>query len=227
MATLKVPDLSDLNVPGKVGEKVGDLGSYLKEQRENARLSLRQLASVAGVSNPYLSQIERGLRKPSAEVLQQIAKGLQISAEAMFQRAGLLENAGGVDVEAAIHSDVRLTSRQKRVLLDIYGTFRAENSRTEAAVTAAEAAAEQERASAQVAEALGSPGDPAGAGPLEADPGARGAAAPVVALVPDPDAPGLPGTPGSPATTRAAKPRTTARKRASKRAATRKVAGEG
>jgi transcriptional regulator with XRE-family HTH domain len=117
MATLKVP------------HQVGDLGAYLKEQREGARLSLRQLASAAGVSNPYLSQIERGLRKPSAEVLQQIAKGLQISAEAMFLRAGLLEESGGVEVEVALQSDVHLTARQKRVLLDIYATFRAENAR--------------------------------------------------------------------------------------------------
>jgi transcriptional regulator with XRE-family HTH domain len=118
MATLKVP------------HQVGDLGGYLKEQRESARLSLRQLASVAGVSNPYLSQIERGLRKPSAEVLQQIAKGLQISAEALFLRAGLLEESGGLEVEVALQSDVNLTARQKRVLLDIYATFRAENART-------------------------------------------------------------------------------------------------
>jgi len=117
MATLKVP------------HQVGDLGGYLKEQRESARLSLRQLASVAGVSNPYLSQIERGLRKPSAEVLQQIAKGLQISAEALFLRAGLLEESGGLEVEVALQSDVNLTARQKRVLLDIYATFRAENAR--------------------------------------------------------------------------------------------------
>jgi transcriptional regulator with XRE-family HTH domain len=117
MATLKVP------------HQVGDLGGYLKEQRESARLSLRQLASAAGVSNPYLSQIERGLRKPSAEVLQQIAKGLQISAEALFLRAGLLEDSGGLEVEVAVQSDVQLTARQKRVLLDIYSTFRAENAR--------------------------------------------------------------------------------------------------
>jgi len=115
MATLKVP------------HQVGDLGGYLKEQRETARLSLRQLASVAGVSNPYLSQIERGLRKPSAEVLQQIAKGLQISAEALFMRAGLLEESGGLEVEVALQSDVNLTARQKRVLLDIYESFRSEH----------------------------------------------------------------------------------------------------
>jgi transcriptional regulator with XRE-family HTH domain len=119
MATLKVP------------HQVGDLGAYLKEQREGARLSLRQLATAAGVSNPYLSQIERGLRKPSAEVLQQIAKGLQISAEALFLRAGLLEDSGGLDVEVALQSDMNLTARQKRVLLDIYATFRAENARSQ------------------------------------------------------------------------------------------------
>jgi transcriptional regulator with XRE-family HTH domain len=130
MATLKVPD------------RVGDLGGYLKEQRESARLSLRQLASVAGVSNPYLSQIERGLRKPSAEVLQQIAKGLQISAEALFLRAGLLEASGGIEVEVAIQSELHLTARQKRVLLDIYSTFRAENARALAESSAAEVAAE-------------------------------------------------------------------------------------
>lgn len=117
MATLKVP------------HQVGDLGGYLKEQRESARLSLRQLATAAGVSNPYLSQIERGMRRPSAEVLQQIAKGLQISAEALFLRAGLLEDSRGLDVEVAVQSDVQLTARQKRVLLDIYATFRAENAR--------------------------------------------------------------------------------------------------
>ncbi len=120
MATLKVPD------------RVTDLGAFVREQRESARLSLRQLANAAGVSNPYLSQIERGLRKPSAEVLTQIAKGLQISAEALFQRAGLLDESVGVEVEVAIQSDVRLTARQKRVLLDIYETFRAENAREDA-----------------------------------------------------------------------------------------------
>ncbi|MFP5333827.1 MAG: helix-turn-helix domain-containing protein [Actinomycetes bacterium] len=112
------------------GLKVGELGDYLREQRQSARLSLRQLAEVAGVSNPYLSQVERGLRKPSAEVLQQIAKGLRISAEALYVRAGLLEERGDrIEVEAAILSDPHLTERQRRVLLDIYETFRTENSR--------------------------------------------------------------------------------------------------
>nr|WP_285594073.1 helix-turn-helix transcriptional regulator [Kineosporia sp. NBRC 101731] len=132
MATIKVPD------------RVSDLGAFVREQRESAKLSLRQLSHVAGVSNPYLSQIERGLRKPSAEVLTQIAKGLQISAEALFQRAGLLEESVGVEAEVAIQSDMRLTARQKRVLLDIYETFRAENARDDAEAdrNAGDAAAE-------------------------------------------------------------------------------------
>jgi len=116
----------------KVSDRVTDLGAFVREQRESARLSLRQLAKAAGVSNPYLSQIERGLRRPSAEVLTQIAKGLQISAEALFQRAGLLDESGSVEVEVAVHGDTRLTARQKRVLLDIYATFRAENARQDA-----------------------------------------------------------------------------------------------
>jgi transcriptional regulator with XRE-family HTH domain len=134
----------------KVSDRVGDLGEFLKEQRETARLSLRQLASVAGVSNPYLSQIERGLRKPSAEVLQQIAKGLQISAEVLFLRAGLLEESNGLEVEAAIQSDTALTARQKRVLLDIYATFRAENGRTTASADPAEVAEAVQAATATV-----------------------------------------------------------------------------
>ncbi len=110
---------------------VDGLGGYLREQREHARLSLRQLAQLTGVSNPYLSQVERGLRKPSAEVLQQLARGLQISAETLYVRAGILEAAPRPDVQAALQTDPTLTDRQKRVLLDIYATFRAENARPE------------------------------------------------------------------------------------------------
>lgn len=117
-------------VAGSVGEavegarsKVGDLGGFLREQRQQARMSLRQLAEVAGVSNPYLSQVERGLRRPSAEVLQQIAKGLRISAEALYVRAGLLEETDGSDVPAAISGDPHLDERQKRALLDVYLSF--------------------------------------------------------------------------------------------------------
>lgn len=116
-----------------ISDRVGDLGGYLREQREHARLSLRQLAQLAGVSNPYLSQVERGLRNPSAEVLQQIARGLQISAEALYVRAGILESEQKrPDVEAAVHADPDLSDRQKRVLLDIYSAFRAENARSTA-----------------------------------------------------------------------------------------------
>ena len=110
--------------------KVTELGDYLREQRHSAKLSLRQLADVAGVSNPYLSQVERGLRKPSAEVLGQIAKGLRISAEALYVRAGILEERGDrVEVEAVVLADPHLSERQRTVLLDIYETFRSENER--------------------------------------------------------------------------------------------------
>ena len=102
-----------MDVVASISEKVGGLGDYLREQREGARLSVRQLATLAGVSNPYLSQVERGLRKPSAEVLQQIAKGLRISAEVLYIRAGILDSEGRPDVEAAIAADVLLTDRQR------------------------------------------------------------------------------------------------------------------
>ncbi|HKG49994.1 MAG TPA: helix-turn-helix domain-containing protein [Actinomycetales bacterium] len=109
-----------------------DLGEYLREQRHGAKLSLRQLADLAGVSNPYLSQIERGLKKPSAEILQQLAKGLRISAESLYVRAGILDEQDDrqVETKAAILADPVLAERQKRVLLDIYDAFCAENDRT-------------------------------------------------------------------------------------------------
>ena len=119
---------------GKVGKTVESLGDYLKEQRVASRLSLRQLAEQAGVSNPYLSQIERGLRRPSAEVLQQIAKALRISAEQLYIRAGIISPEDGVrgpadsTVELAILSDSGLTERQKQSLLDVYSSFLALNA---------------------------------------------------------------------------------------------------
>ena len=115
---------------GKVGKTVESLGEYLKEQRISARLSLRQLAEQAGVSNPYLSQIERGLRKPSADVLQQIAKALRISAEQLYIRAGIISPQDGVggSVELAVLSDTGLTERQKQSLLDVYSSFLALNA---------------------------------------------------------------------------------------------------
>ncbi|MFF6997408.1 helix-turn-helix domain-containing protein [Streptomyces sp. NPDC008313] len=109
---------------------VGNLGEYLREQRRTAQLSLRQLADAAGVSNPYLSQIERGLRKPSAEVLQQVAKALRISAETLYVRAGILDaerDRDEVETRAVLLADPTLNERQKQVLLQIYESFRKEN----------------------------------------------------------------------------------------------------
>ena len=111
----------------QVGHAVDDIGAYIRSQREGAQVSLRQLARTAGVSNPYLSQIERGLRKPSAEILQQIAKGLRISAEALYVKAGFLDERPASAVTDAVLADPELTERQKQVLLDIYQSFRREN----------------------------------------------------------------------------------------------------
>ena len=114
-----------------VEKAVDDIGSYIRSQRESAQVSLRQLARTAGVSNPYLSQIERGLRKPSAEILQQIAKGLRISAEALYVKAGILEEKPASAVTDAVLVDPSLTERQKQVLLDVYQSFRRENAANE------------------------------------------------------------------------------------------------
>lgn len=110
----------------KVGKTVVTLGEYLREQRVSAHLSLRQLAEQAGVSNPYLSQIERGLRRPSAEVLQQLAKALRISAEQLYVQAGILspDDQEVRSVELAILADPALTERQKQTLMDVYQSFR-------------------------------------------------------------------------------------------------------
>ena len=117
----------------KVGRTVGtlsnQLGDYLREQRTQSRLSLRQLAEQVGVSNPYLSQIERGLRRPSAEVLQQLSKALRVSADQLYIRAGIVspdEGVGG-SVELAVLNDAGLTERQKQTLLDVYASFIAIN----------------------------------------------------------------------------------------------------
>lgn len=113
--------------------KVGSIGEYIREQRTQAKISLRQLASAAGVSNPYLSQIERGLRKPSAEILNQIAKGLHISSQALYVQAGLIEEREpDNDVLSAIRTDRLITERQRQVLIDIYESFRKENRAAEA-----------------------------------------------------------------------------------------------
>jgi transcriptional regulator with XRE-family HTH domain len=104
-----------------------DIGGFIRSQRELAQVSLRQLAERAGVSNPYLSQIERGLRKPSAEVLGQIAKGLRVSAEALYVRAGILEQRDPSPVRDAILADAVINERQKQVLIEIYASFCHEN----------------------------------------------------------------------------------------------------
>ena len=116
---------------------VHDLGEYLREQRQSAQLSLRQLSEVAGISNPYISQIERGLKKPSAEILQALAKALRISAESLYVRAGILDERIDlgedrvVDVTEAILADPKLNDRQRAVLLDVYESFVAEPAATQ------------------------------------------------------------------------------------------------
>jgi len=121
---------------------VSSIGEYIRQQREQAKISLRQLASAAGVSNPYLSQVERGLRRPSAEILQQIAKGLRISAEALYVQAGILEDRRpDSGVRAAVLADPDLAERQKQVLLEIYESFRRETALNAGVIGSAEAVA--------------------------------------------------------------------------------------
>ena len=110
------------------GVKAPDLGEFIREQRRIGELSLRKLSELSGISNPYLSQIERGLRHPSAEILQQIARALSISAETLYIRAGILEpRADGPDLVTEIHRDPFLDEEQKRALVSIYRSFRAEH----------------------------------------------------------------------------------------------------
>jgi transcriptional regulator with XRE-family HTH domain len=105
-----------------------DLGEFIREQRRITHLSLRKLSEMAGISNPYLSQIERGMRKPSAEILQQIARALEISAETLYIRAGILEERpADADLSAEIRRDRHLNEDQKKALLRIYWSFRHEN----------------------------------------------------------------------------------------------------
>ena len=128
-------DKAKETVTAAAGE-IRHLGDYIRDQRTAGGVSLRQLAKVAGVSNPYLSQIERGLRKPSAEILQQIAKGLRISAEALYVQAGFLEQrAGSGAVVDAVLADEALTERQKQVLLEVYASFRKEEAEADDAAT--------------------------------------------------------------------------------------------
>ena len=113
--------------------KLGELGEFIREQRRSSRLSLRKLSDLAGISNPYLSQIERGLRKPSAEILQSIAKALRISAETLYVRAGILDEDREHDLVAEILKDGSISERQKQVLIDIYRSFTDESPAEKAA----------------------------------------------------------------------------------------------
>ena len=115
----------------KISEQLGSLGEFIASQRRTAQLSLRQLAEQTGISNPYLSQIERGLRKPSAEVLLQLSKALRISAETLYVRAGILDpdDHPGTPVEMAVLADMAISERQKRVLIDVYTSFVKENEK--------------------------------------------------------------------------------------------------
>lgn len=107
--------------------RLRDLGEFIREQRRRDRLSLRKLSELAGISNPYLSQIERGLRKPSAEILQAIARGLRISAETLYVRAGILdEREDDADLVARIIADPTISERQKQALIDVYRSFQQE-----------------------------------------------------------------------------------------------------
>lgn len=108
-------------------DMASDIGSFIRSQRELAQVSVRQLAERSGVSNPYLSQVERGLRKPSADVLNQIAKALRVSAEVLYVRAGILEPGEASQVRDAIVTDTAITERQKQILLDIYASFAHQN----------------------------------------------------------------------------------------------------
>lgn len=118
-----------------VSNAASDIGSFIRAQREAAQVSVRQLAEKAGVSNPYLSQIERGLRRPSAEVLNQIAKALRVSAEVFYVRAGFLEPGATTAIRDAIVADMTINERQKKVLLDIYASFRRQNEATQKELT--------------------------------------------------------------------------------------------
>ena len=117
-----------LQTPSDLSNAAQDIGAFIRSQRVAAKVSLRQLSERAGVSNPYLSQIERGLRKPSADVLAQIAKGLRVSAEVLYVRAGILEERPASPVRDALIADDSINERQKQMLLEIYESFRKENA---------------------------------------------------------------------------------------------------
>ena len=159
---------------------VNEIGEYIRQQREQAKISLRQLAQAAGVSNPYLSQIERGLRRPSAEILQQIAKGLRISAEVLYVQAGILEDRpADSGVRSAVLADPGLTERQKQILLEIHESFRTETAGPQAPLSGTDAPA------AAAGTRPGSAGPAADVGPGSVEPaGASGPVKPAAASGP-------------------------------------------
>jgi transcriptional regulator with XRE-family HTH domain len=122
--------------------KVRELGAFIRNQRRGAQMSLRNLSAVAGVSLPYLSQIERGLRRPSAEIMQAIAKALRISAQTLYVQAGILDEHPKADVHTAVMGDPGLTERQKQALLAVYASFRDETAHRRADRKGAQPAAE-------------------------------------------------------------------------------------
>lgn len=139
------------------GKDLPNIGGFIRDLRRSAKISLRQLSEQAGVSNPYLSQIERGLRKPSAEVLQQLASALRVSTPAMYLRAGLLDDREGQGVLAAIAADPDLTMAQKQSLTQIYETFRRENARLAEATAAADAASAEAATGSDTTETVAAP----------------------------------------------------------------------
>jgi transcriptional regulator with XRE-family HTH domain len=145
----------DEKLAAVVTNAASDIGSFIRAQREAAQVSVRQLAEKAGVSNPYLSQIERGLRKPSADVLSQIAKALRVSAEVLYVQAGILEPSEPSEVRDAVIADSAITERQKQVLLDIYASFVQQNlADARSALSEAEAAAAEPAAAIEAADAV-------------------------------------------------------------------------
>ena len=119
-----------------IEQRLHDLGEFIRDRRRDARLSLRRLSELAGVSNPYLSQIERGLRKPSADILQQLARALHVSAETLYVRAGILDDrADAPNLEDEILRDPTLTPRQQQALLEVYRSFQREGHPDRAAAT--------------------------------------------------------------------------------------------
>jgi transcriptional regulator with XRE-family HTH domain len=122
--------VADRGMKDELEQRWRDVGEFIREQRGVGQLSLRKLSEKAGISNPYLSQIERGLRRPSAEILQQIARALEISSETLYVRAGILDERDDIDLTTEIRRDPHLTEEQKRTLLRIYYSFLSENGRS-------------------------------------------------------------------------------------------------